>query len=783
MHQACRPSVRMTAGDTAIFMTAADPNQSLILVVDGDASAVSRLCDLLRNAGFATISAATNAQALRLARTQHPRLALVGTGLPDAAADETIRSIKADDSLSSVFVVEMSARLSSPAEQAGGLAAGADGYIVRPISDPELLERVSALLHQQQMAQALRTSEQRLRTIIDASADGILIVSRAGTIQFANPAAAMLLQQDADRLVGREFDEFMLHGNANEIELMTAHDRRVTVEVRIVPIDWDGHSAYMASLHDVTARKAVEQALRSSITDARAREAKLEQQAQLLDQAQDAIFVTDMAGTVSFWNQGAERLYGWTPRDAVGTRADTLLSDDADQFNAAMAHAFEHGEWTGELHQHSRDRKQLTVEARWTLVHDAGGAPQSILCINTDITRRLALEQQLDQAQRLETIGQLTGGVAHDFNNLLTVILGNAEMMLEQLPHGSEMRALAEMTQTAGQRGADLTHRLLAFARRQPLTPKQTNVKQLIDGMDPLIRRTLSEANEIRYAHGLDLWQATVDPSELEGALLNLCINARDAMPDGGRLTIETTNRILDEDYAGQHIDVEPGPYVAIAVSDSGTGISAENLMQVFDPFFTTKDVGKGTGLGLSMVYGFVKQSGGHIRIYSEEGQGTTVTMYLPRADGADGADEVDADAERPISDFRGTETILLVEDDDMVRHNAQSQLSELGYRVITAASGIEAMTLLNEGRDIDLLFTDIVMPGGMNGRELASKAQALRPTLRVLFTSGYSESSNVNNGRVEPSSPHLAKPYRRVDLAGTVRAILDKDFPARPQP
>ena len=386
------------------------------------------------------------------------------------------------------------------------------------------------------------------------------------------------------------------------------------------------------------------------------------------------------------------------------------------------------------------------------------------------------LNERLRRSQQLEAVGQLTGGVAHDFNNLLTVVMGNAELLVELNEHNPMQRQLAEMIATAAQRGSELTQRLLAFARKQALDPKVVDVNELVAGMDSLLRRSLGEHIEIELIRGAGLWPALVDPGQLENALLNLCLNARDAMPGGGRLTLETANARLDADYAAQQAEVTPGQYVMLAVSDTGEGIAPEHLQRVFEPFFTTKDKGKGTGLGLAMVYGFTKQSAGHVTVYSEPGDGTTVRLYLPRAAGAV-AEAGPAEAGTPV--VGGHETILVVEDDAAVRRYACTQLKASGYRVIEAADGPSALALLETRDDVDLLFTDVVMPGGMNGRALADAACQRRPGLRVLYTSGYTENAIVHHGRLDAGALLLSKPYRRQALDRAVRAALARAAPA----
>jgi signal transduction histidine kinase/CheY-like chemotaxis protein len=380
--------------------------------------------------------------------------------------------------------------------------------------------------------------------------------------------------------------------------------------------------------------------------------------------------------------------------------------------------------------------------------------------------------ETLRQSERLRAVGELTGGIAHDFNNLLTVILGNTELLAQELEDRPAAQALAQMVQRAAENAAELTKRLLAFSRRQALDARPTDIGRLVRGMKPLLRRTLGEQIDVRIAAAEGLWPALVDPPQLESAIVNLCINARDAMPAGGTLTIEVANIDLDAAYAELDAELQPGPYVMVVVSDTGTGMSPEVLARAFDPFFTTKEVGKGTGLGLSMVWGFVKQSKGHVKIYSEPGHGTTVRLFLPRA-GVEAAPS--ADHGQPLEALRGSERILLVEDDELVRAHVAMQLEQLGYRVVCAGSGPEALAVLARDQAFDLLFTDIVMPGGMNGRQLAEEACRRVPGLRVLFTSGYTEQAALHQGSLGAGMRLLAKPYRREDLALRVRESLDE--------
>jgi len=380
------------------------------------------------------------------------------------------------------------------------------------------------------------------------------------------------------------------------------------------------------------------------------------------------------------------------------------------------------------------------------------------------------LNQKLTQSQKMEAMGQLTGGVAHDFNNLLTVILGNAEHLAEKLAAHKELHGIAESIATAAERGSDLTRSLLAFARKQPLMPRDIDIGQKIVGMEQLLRRTLGEHIECEFRLDENLWQASVDPGQLASALLNLVLNARDAMPSGGKLTVEVQNTSLDESDVDVNGEARPGDYVMVAVTDTGTGMTTEVAGRAFEPFFTTKEVGKGTGLGLSMVYGFAQQSGGSMQIRSEPGHGTAVKLFFPRVATSQASAAPSAGQQAKPT---GSETILVVEDDDMVRGYVEGELKALGYRVIVTRDGPTALAILRGPENIHLLFTDVVMPGGMFGTELAMEAARLRPGLKILLTSGHTEHPVDALDGAGREVRILNKPYRRHDLASTLRSVL----------
>ena len=425
----------------------------------------------------------------------------------------------------------------------------------------------------------------------------------------------------------------------------------------------------------------------------------------------------------------------------------------------------------------------LTAVIMWPLLPKLLALPSPAqlrtaeLALEPEAMQRREAEEMLRHAQKMEAIGQLTGGVAHDFNNLLTIISGNIEIAQRSLATWSETsreRLTRAIGNAAGgaQRAAMLTQRLLAFARRQPLDPRLTNVNQLIGGMGEFFRRTVGENIDLEIIGGAGLWQVEVDPNQMEAAILNLVVNAKDAMADTGKLTIETSNAFIDESYSQQNAAIPVGQYVQICVVDSGSGMSREVQEKAFDPFFTTKQPGQGTGLGLSQVYGFVKQSGGHVKIYSEVDEGTTIKIYLPRARAAASGTR---ESELPLVGSLGSETILVVEDEADVRSYLAETLRDLNYRVLEAADGAAALALFDaKPFHIDLLVTDIVMPG-MNGRQLADELYHRQSSLKVLFITGYSRDAIVHQGRLDPGVSLLQKPLTQVMLAAKIREILDK--------
>jgi PAS domain S-box-containing protein len=490
----------------------------------------------------------------------------------------------------------------------------------------------------------------------------------------------------------------------------------------------------------------------------------------------EAVLVIDAGGEVVLSNPAAEKMLRYRPGmnvtklRALSTvfHADgvtPLTVDDLPAARSLRGEEFDNMEFIARP-KSGLDQVHLVVSGR--PLRDASGAISGAALVYHDISASRETERKLQQSQKLDAIGKLTGGVAHDFNNMLTVIAGTTETLVAGLSDKPHLQQTASLIDQAAQRCTELIQHLLAFARRQPLRPRNVDVNAAISDVAKLLRPTLGEQIEIITMLDEAVTSSHVDPSQLANSVLNMAINSRDAMPNGGKLLLETRNIEFDADYTETNPGVRPGRYVMVAVSDTGTGMPQTVQDKAFEPFFTTKELGKGSGLGLSMVYGFVTQSGGHVRIYSEEGQGTTIKLYLPAALG-----QVEAAPPPAAPVTIGGETILVVEDDTLVRNFVSAQLQNLGYKTVAAADGPAALAQVRNGETFDLLFTDVIMPGGMNGRQLADEVQKLRPGMRVLYTSGYTDSAIHHHGRLDEGVLLLTKPYRKTQLAQMVRQAL----------
>ncbi len=660
----------------------------------------------------------------------------------------------------------------SPVKSQSGAIIGA-AKVVRDISA------------RKQAQVALGESEQMARGIIDTALDAFMQLDEVGTVLDWSPKAEAMFDWSRDEIVGRNIRDFVIPpenraanagrlaaflegvrqgtpGRRYEAPSLRRDGKQIDTEVSITALRRGDRYIINGFIRDITDRVQAE----------RDRDRNSEFLDRIIENITAAILVKDARDSrYVLINKSAERLWGMPRGQVIGktareifppTTADVIEENDR-QLLKSKSNFF-----VGDHTLLSPDNATRLVTSNRLAIYDQKGEVQYILGVVEDVTERRAVENQLRQAQKMETIGQMTGGIAHDFNNMLTVITGTIDFLAEGLQDKPELAAIAKLISEAADRGAELTGQLLAFARKQPLQPRQIDVNALMVESEKLLRRALGEQVEIEVVLEEKAWPALVDPSQLTTALLNLAVNARDAMANGGKLTLETGNAVLDRAYVENNRDAQPGSYVMIAVSDTGAGIPEAIRDQVFEPFFTTKEVGRGTGLGLSMVYGFIKQSNGHIKLYSEVGHGTTFKLYLPRAAAAEAMDEL---PEHALAG--GFETILVVEDDPLVRGSVTLQLQSLGYRTLTAASAAEALAVVDAGAPFELLFTDVIMPGGMNGRQLAEEIAKRGSPLKVLFTSGYTENAIIHHGRLDPGVHLLAKPYRKSELAAMVRRAI----------
>lgn len=523
-------------------------------------------------------------------------------------------------------------------------------------------------------------------------------------------------------------------------------------------------------------------------TEPGARSRELAAHTALLDLAADAIFARDAKRRITFWNRGAQSTYGYSQEEALGVNPGELLRTEYPiPLEEIERIAAETGGWDGDLVQHTKDGRRLKVESRWAAQYDRTGALAGLLEVNRDITSRLRLEAEaererlqnhLHQAQRLESLGQLAGGIAHDFNNLLAVIINyaafvaddlNAEAITEQSRQA--MREDIEQVRLAAEKAAHLTHQLLAFARREVVQPEVVDVNDVVGDVEQLLRRTLGEHVEFCSSLADGLRSVLVDPGQLEQILVNLAVNARDAMPDGGVLRIDTANVEVDEAYAASRPELAPGHHVRLRVSDTGTGMAPETSQRAFDPFFTTKPPGQGTGLGLATVYGIIQQAGGRAQIYSEPGIGTTFTVLLPATEQAHSPAQTPCETPAP----RGEETILLVEDEPALREVTRRILAGAGYRVVVAENGAQALTVAaGHAEEIDLLLSDVVMPQ-MPGPALAQTLLAQRPSLRVLLMSGFAQPILDSGGFLQDGMVLIEKPFSGPALLARIAQLLER--------
>ncbi len=615
------------------------------------------------------------------------------------------------------------------------------------------------------------------------SQDMLIVLRRDGTIQSVNPAWTRTLGYDPEDLVGHRISDFLdpdrsgsvlgdagKHAGSNVFETRVRHKDGAWRELAWTAVP-SGET-----VHGVA----------RDVTEDRKRAASLLLYENIVQSSAAPICAFDTRYRLIAFNKAHSdefyRIYQYSVK--VGDVFYSLFApDQAPVMQALMARAL-----TGEVFSVEEEFGDPTItkpcwEIHYAPLRDAEGRIIGAFHLARDISDRLRAQSELEiaqealrQSQKMEAVGQLTGGLAHDFNNLLTGISGSLDLLKTRVAQGriNDLDRYLAAAQGASKRAAALTHRLLAFSRRQTLDPKPTDVHKLVLGMADLIRRTVGPEIAVETVDMAGLWLALVDPPQLENALLNLCINARDAMPDGGRITIETANRWMDARMAHER-DVRPGQYLALCVSDTGAGMTPDVIGRAFDPFFTTKPLGMGTGLGLSMIYGFARQSGGQVRIYSEVGRGTMVCIYLPRHYGEKHDAEPDAGAGREASRAVQGESVLVIDDEPTVRMLVTDVLEDLGYDALEAGDGPSGLAILQSRARVDLLITDVGLPGGMNGRQVADAARVLRPGLKVLFITGYAENAVVGNGHLDPGMAVMTKPFAMDDLAVKIRGLIEE--------
>ncbi|HLY87717.1 MAG TPA: PAS domain S-box protein [Acetobacteraceae bacterium] len=624
----------------------------------------------------------------------------------------------------------------------------------------------------------------------------IFMLDPTGHIVSWNPGAEHIKGYTADEVIGQHFSRFYTEPDraagvpdralrtAAETGRFAAEGWRVRkdgtlfwAQVLIDPIRQDGRLLGFAKVtRDITEQRA------AHLT---ALEAERRFRVLVRGVTDYAIYMLDPDGHVTNWNAGADRIKGYAEHEIVGQHFSRFYTPEDVEAGIpwkALEQARREGRYESEGWRVRKDGTRFWASAIIDAIHDDDGTLIGFAKITRDLTERREVQLELEtareqffQAQKMEAVGQLTGGLAHDFNNMLTGISGSLELLRVRIAQGrlADLDRYITSAQGAASRAAALTHRLLAFARRQTLDPKPIDANRLISAIEDLVQRTVGPQVKVETVLAIGLWATLCDPNQLESAILNLCINARDAMPEGGQLTIETANTWLDARGARER-DMEPGQYVAICVTDTGIGMSPDVLARAFDPFYTTKPIGQGTGLGLSMVYGFAKQSHGQVRLYSEVGNGTTVRLYLPRHRGPA---EIEEELPRlePVPRARSGETVLIVDDEPSVRMLVTDVLEELGYAAIEAADTISGLKVLQSDVRIDLLITDVGLPGGMNGRQMADAARVTRPRLKVLFITGYAENAAIGNGRLEYGMHVMTKPFAMDNLAARIKAIISE--------
>ena len=747
-----------------------------VLVVNDDRDAADLMSFQLRQAGFAVLTAFDGREGFEVACSEYPDLIISDIAMPVVDGIEMCRQIRGEE-LRNIPILLVSGVHKDNRSVLEAYKAGADDFLAAPYEALNLITKAARLIERKQTEAALQASESELRTLFAAMTDVVLVLDSEGRYLKVAPTNPAYLYKPPTELIGRELHDVFPKEQADfffvHIWRALRENKRHNVEylLRIDETDvWFNacvsrltRDSVLWVARDITEYKRAEEELRKSE----------ERYRRLVENAHDMIYTHDLNGNFTSINAVAEQITGYTREEALRMNiADTIAAEQLDGARQNIAEAIA-GQETGphEFEIIARDGSRIAVEVNTSVILKDGVAV-AIQGVARDVTERKKLEQQLRQAQKMEAVGLLAGGIAHDFNNLLTAINGYSDLVLAQLKVEDPLWRNVEQIKKAGDRAASLTRQLLAFSRKQILQPRVLNLNSIVADMGKMIGRLIGEEIELRTVLNPELGSVRADPSQIEQVLLNLAVNARDAMPDGGKLTIETANISLGEGSFAQRFIVPPGDYVRLVVSDTGAGMDAATKARIFEPFFTTKESGRGTGLGLSTVYGIVKQSEGYILVYTEPAHGTAFKIYLPRVD--ERVEEYIQGVAIQEHYFQGTETILVAEDDDTVRQLTRELLEIYGYNVLEASNGGSALLLCERYEEpIHLLLTDVIMPE-MSGHELTTRLAQLHPEMKVLYMSGHTEDVIVNRGVLIEGTAFIQKPFAPDALARRVREVLD---------
>jgi two-component system cell cycle sensor histidine kinase/response regulator CckA len=700
-----------------------------ILIAEDEPTQALKLQFILQQSGYDVVVAHDGQQALHLMRQQAPALVISDIMMPVMHGYELCRLMRSDASLKNIHIILLTSH-SDPTDVLRGLESGADSFITKPYNAKSLLARVEQMLSSQDGNDA-EVVEPTIEVPFDAKQYSITS-SRQQILNFFISTYESMIEKNA--------------------ELVKARDE-------------------LQSFSETLERKVEErtQWLKEEIKERQRVEEQIREQAALLDKAQDAIAVHDLEGNIVYWNESARRVYGWSAEEVLGKNAGELLYKSVSTANNPLKEALEKGEWSGELKQATKDEREITVQSRWTLVRDNAGEPKSLLVINSDITEKKRLEAQILRTQRMESIGTLAGGIAHDLNNVLSPILLSVNLLERKLPD-DQSRQILKLVESSARRGGALVKQVLTFARGFEGERTLMTVSHIIKELQTFASQSFPKTVELKTNWTKNLWNIHGDPTQVHQVLLNLCVNARDAMPNGGTVSISAENVTLDQNYAAMNPEAKPGPYVVLKVKDTGTGIPPEVLDRIFEPFFTTKEVGKGTGIGLSTLHAIVKGHGGFVSVQTEVGKGTEFSVYLPAVEAA--AQEAVITQERKIPHGLG-ELVLVAEDEQVIREITKDSLERHGYKTVVATDGIEALALyLQHKEDIKLVLLDMIMPY-MDGPATIRALEKMNPQVKVLAVSGSTEKFKAAEAASHKPIRFLPKPYTTDKLLEAMNEML----------